>query len=246
MKAAKAGMPQVPEDFSLLAQNPALLAAAIAFNQADAPPALPFAPDVPATWPAALQAEAGDSQPPEGQAPQQCLSGWLAGHPRQWHFLDSPSPAGFWSFTDEAYRLALVPPAEIEQVCSLYGAAAAGEFICGLVDPGRVQQVREKLGEALFGFAVYRGRFLGVEPVKRLSNIEITKEALWAIGRSVFAAIVHPWPAALVAAWEQRWQLKLSALPRYQLDERRRLRALRLFKKFLLTEVAPAWQPCFP
>jgi hypothetical protein len=204
--------------FTALAQNPALLRAALAFNGAY---------DAPLGVPAALAKSPRWRRRPHGR---------------------DEAATGVWDFGREVHRLALLPPATLDELCARWSAAVLGDDLAKIVDGRELRRVTAVIGGDMYRYAVRRGRFqLGGQRARLLPpatpRAPWTAERLRRPGQILKSLVFAAWPAELRRVWLARAAQDAPAAPPAGAATVDGLWTW--LKKILLTEVAPEWQPCF-
>ena len=230
----------------------------------------------PALWQAMLQANAGQAEadPACAGLPESCagaLVHWLGERPAA--VRPAPAgPSGFWDFAEESRRLALLDAPSVHRLCRVTGTALHAPAIAGVVRRDAVLALRAELGEDMYRYALFRGRYelggvrrffaVSREPGSRggvpgrngaLSGPEGAVQApLGALcawhGVMALRLVAEGWPEALAEQFDQKLPRLpeppgVPALP--EPGAAGRAEIWRAVKKLLLKEVAPSWAPCF-
>lgn len=180
------------------------------------------------------------------------LGAWLLRRPL--HSLppgtcpEDAEPSPFWDYDEESRRLALLDDAALAALGGMTGVALHAPEIAAVLLRDEVLALREALGEALYQYALYRGRYeLGA--VRRFflwrdRGLPLPERCLLH-GHMALRLVADLWPQALL----RRALPHLPALPAQaslpDLAEEERHELWRSLKKLLLKEVAPSWAPCF-
>ena len=159
---------------------------------------------------------------------------------------------GWWDFSEESCRLALLSETDIRKLALSFSAAVFAEEMSLVLDRGQVVELRSLLGDEIFNYAIRRGRYqigslrpflIGCMPESSLV------ERIQQLAAAVMFGLSRNWPEELRIQWEQKLgkagmpasaQDALPALP----AEQRRILWFTL-KKLLLREAATQWAPCF-
>ncbi|MDR3159400.1 MAG: SctK family type III secretion system sorting platform protein [Zoogloeaceae bacterium] len=236
----------MPTEFDDLLQNPALLRAALEFNDL-------AAPDF-----AALTPDAAEFRP---------LLAQLAENPRVRRFLytQAPGKTSLWCFGPSPNRLALLPPPLLERLLRYWNAAVWAEDLARIIDKKRLLLIRARVGPEVCRYAARRGRFqLGALRARFRPKEEGEIPAIpadmdmeeWLMktfprpGEKMLALCIAHWPEALRAAWQTRWKIReQSAIIRASRRDAAAFpsfpAAWRWLEKIFTSEVAPEWQACF-
>ena len=215
----------------------------------------------PVLWAAMLRANTGSAE--DGRAVATLgenaaeLWRWLAEYPRpRCAAPDCPCESrGFWDFAEESRRLVLLDVQTLHRLCRVTGTALHAPAIAAVLRRDEVLPLREELGEDMYRYALYRGRYElgGVRRFFAMSQEPFpARQSLGRLcarhGVMALRLVATGWPEALV----QRFDVMLPVLP--DLPKDTALPALsgadrneiwRAVKKLLLKEVAPSWAPCF-
>ena len=159
--------------------------------------------------------------------------------------------AGYWNFSEESQRMALLDADTIHRLGLFLSAAVHAEEISHAIGREQVLELRRTLGADIFAYALKRGRY----QVAGLRSLLLVPEEFGSLPRrlGILAAAA---PAVIGAGWPEELQaLAASRLPQPEDDAaaaftpslRREQRTALWFtmKKLLLREVAPEWAPCF-
>lgn len=168
----------------------------------------------------------------------------------------SPAPRpqkGYWNFSEESQRLALLDSGTLEKVGLLFSAAVHAEELSHLIARDSVLEMRQAIGADVFSYALKRGRY----QVGSLRGALLVPASLGTLEQRIrmlasvsMAIISSGWPEELRA-------LAASRLPRPgdssgpeepfspELPREQRRALWFTMKKLLLREVAPEWAPCF-
>ena len=172
----------------------------------------------------------------------------------------SKDAEGWWDFSDESCRLALLSETEVRNLGLTFSAAVFAEEMALVLDREQVVALRTLLGEDIFNYAIRRGRYqIGS---LRPFLIEAMPEAgllqrIQLLAAAVLYSISRNWPEELRNIWagklSKAGMLAASSkneaeqaggiLPPLRAEQRRILWFT--LKKLLLREAAPQWAPCF-
>lgn len=168
----------------------------------------------------------------------------------------TPHPSeetGYWNFSEESQRLALLDAITLERLGLFFSAAVHAEELSHVIEREQVRELRQTLGMEIFTYALKRGRYqvgglrsvLTVPPEYGTLPLRIRTLAATAL-----RLVGSEWP-------EQLRTLAFPLFPPMENDQRgektfspvlRREQRTALWftmKKLLLKEVAPEWAPCF-
>lgn len=170
------------------------------------------------------------------------------------HFATAPD--GFWDFTEESRRLALIEPAVLARTARLFGAAIHARELARLIRREEVLDARRILGTELITYALERGRFqLGslTEVFAHGHEDMPLPQRILAHGRMALESCWVQWPQALLRLWhpdqiphDTDRDADFPGLDDPLLTTPELGRRIWFgFKKILLREVAPQWAPCF-
>lgn len=170
------------------------------------------------------------------------------------HFTDNME--GFWDFTEESRRLALIDPDLTARAARLFGAAIHARELARLIRRDDVLAVRQNLEPDLIAYALERGRFqigsVAGAFASDQAGISLPRRVL-AHGQMALECCCAAWPQALLQRWRPAQiphdrggtdAVPASGEPLPDTPDFRR-RVWFGFKKILLREVAPQWAPCF-
>ncbi len=244
-------------------RRPALFRAVVQMNRALLPTLPAFAPlagrleeDAPAPADASSVSASSDSSPSESSGLPAALlrdplirralrRSALAAHAP----ADAPAPSGWWDFSEETRRLALLPAEAVRDAALRFSAAVFADDMARLIDREQVLALRQALGADVVSYALRRGRWqvgsLRQRIAPGLAALPLPQRVL-RLARAVLFAAAQEWPAPLRELWFQRLALdpaEAAALPALDREQRRALWFT--LKKILLREAAPTWAPCF-
>ena len=160
--------------------------------------------------------------------------------------------AGYWSFTDDCQRLALLAPENLRHVGMLLAAAIYADDIASSVTKRDVLAAREFLGEELYGWALKRGRFelsdMARSRLKAALPADMAlAERISLMSRLVLEMLRSSWPEALRAKTGQLFNsINLPELPdalRENMPASRKLWFI--VKKLVLRETVAEWTHYF-
>lgn len=154
----------------------------------------------------------------------------------------------FWDFENEAFRLALLEATTLHRLIMTFGVAVLAPELCRLLRREDVRDARERLGEALYAYALHRARFqvngAVVPPDIRGPQGAPVDVRARAVGEWGLHAVTAGWPEVLRRCFALTDSLPVTASEPGLDPEGQRQLWIEL-KKVLLKEVAPAWAPCF-
>ena len=156
---------------------------------------------------------------------------------------------GYWNFSEESQRIALLDKATIEKLGLFFSAAVHAGEISRVIARSEVLELRTSLGADVVSYALKRGRYQ-VGGVRGMLPFPAVQGALVARVKEISAVSL----AMLSADWPE--ELRRMAAPRFPKPSepeealpalRREQRSVLWFtmKKLLLREVAPEWTQCF-
>lgn len=171
---------------------------------------------------------------------------------RAWFSAD-PKESGYWNFSEESQRLALLDTVTLERLCLLFSAAVHAEELARVIAREQVLDLRREIGADVFSYALKRGRY----QIGALRDILTVPTSFGTLGRrigilasSLPALTASEWPEALKELTMRRTPCfngvsssTEAFCPALQREQRRALWFT--MKKLLLREVAPEWAPCF-
>ena len=162
--------------------------------------------------------------------------------------------SGWWDFSEETCRLALLPPGDLYRACMFFSAAVYAEEMAKAIDKATVLALREKLGREVYEYALRRGRY----QIGSLRDVLIADAALpladriLGLAQSILEELRLNWPPGLQALFDARTDSEASAtasghghapLPQFTPQQRRAFWFT--LKKILIREAVPQWAPCF-
>ena len=166
----------------------------------------------------------------------------------------SPWQDGWWDFSEEAHRLALLSPEELYRVCLYFSAAVHADDMAHIINRAGVLELKAHLGDDIYSYALKRGRYqIGTLKAPLLEATTAVPAPLRAkaLADALFDALRLSWPEGL----RKRFDIRMEG--QYFSQERDPLCSLppltpqqhRAFwftlKKILIREAAPQWAPCF-
>ena len=168
---------------------------------------------------------------------------------------------GWWDFSEESCRLVLLSDDELRRLALMFSAAVYGEEMALVLNKAQVIELRSLLGDAVFSYAIRRGRYQigSLRPflIENMPEGSLT-ERLRLLSAAVLFAVSRSWPEELRPVWAAKLQRAAlvgtppsdgeaasaqTALPPLRAEQRRVLWFT--LKKLLLREAAPQWAPCF-
>ncbi len=157
---------------------------------------------------------------------------------------------GYWNFSEESQRIALLDPVTIRRLGFFFSASAHAEELSRVIVRSEVLKLRQFLGADTFAYALKRGRY----QMGSLRSLLLPPRTCGSLPRRI-ELLADVSLFLLSADWPEK--LRLLAAPRFPRQEescidfspslRREQRMALWFtmKKLLLREVAPQWAPCF-
>ena len=160
---------------------------------------------------------------------------------------------GYWNFSEESQRLALLDSPTLERLGLFFSAAVHAEELSRIIAQKQVLELRQQFGQDILSYALKRGRYQ-IGGIREVLQVPVSFGPLVQRIRILAAEA----PAMIGTGWPE--ELKVLALPRFpHMDgapheekrwfphlRREQRRALWFtMKKLLLREVAPQWAPCF-
>ncbi len=165
---------------------------------------------------------------------------------------DLPTERGYWNFSEESQRMALLPPSVVARLGLFLSAAVHAEELSRVIARDAVLELRRALGADIVSYALKRGRY----QIGSLRNSLLVPSAFGSLPLRVkLLAVAAPslisevWPDELRRLAEPRFPRLTDETdakrfePALQREQRRALWFT--MKKLLLREVAPEWAPCF-
>ena len=160
-----------------------------------------------------------------------------------------PKENGYWNFSEESQRIALLDKATIEKLGLFFSAAVHAEELSRVIARSEVLELRASLGTDVVSYALKRGRYQigGVRgtlpfPAVQGSLVMRIKE----ISAVSLAMLSADWPEDLrrmAAPRLPKMPESEEAIPALRREQRSALWFT--MKKLLLREVAPEWTQCF-
>lgn len=157
---------------------------------------------------------------------------------------------GYWNFSEESQRMALLDAATLRRLGLFFSASAHAEELSRVIVRSEVLKLRQFLGADTFAYALKRGRY----QMGSLRSLLLPPRSCGSLPRRI-ELLAEVSLVLLSADWPEK--LRLLAAPRFPMQEascadfspslRREQRMALWFtmKKLLLREVAPQWAPCF-
>ncbi len=159
---------------------------------------------------------------------------------------------GYWSFTDECQRLALLAPEELRHAGLLLGATIFADEIASAVAKAEVLSLKTKLGQPIYDWVLQRGRFeiseATREQFKNTFSLEgPLAERVLCAASLILQALRESWPEPLQAKSEPTFAaLDLPAPPAAPRRDKAFSRKLWfLVKKLVLRETDEQWTRYF-
>lgn len=160
-----------------------------------------------------------------------------------------PKEEGYWNFSEESQRIALLDKSTIERLGLFFSAAVHAEEISRVIAREEVLELRTMLGADVVSYALKRGRYQigGVRAALQFPDmfgpLPIRIREVSALSLAMLRA---DWPEALRRMAASRFP-QMSAAEDAVPALRREQRSALWFtmKKLLLREVAPEWTQCF-
>lgn len=156
--------------------------------------------------------------------------------------------SGYWSFTDECQRLALLAPEELRQAGILLGATIYADDIASSVAKSEVISLKTALGQTIYDWVLQRGRFEISESTRAQFKSAFfaagpLPERILAAARMILETLRASWPEPLQAKSEPMFaSLDLpaadAAIPRDKAFSRK---LWFLVKKLVLRETDEQW-----
>jgi hypothetical protein len=237
----------LPAERDCLTQNPALLRAALEFNELYA------------------RLDWGDEVGVSSVLLSDHLRVLLMAHPGWWRFFPAPALSKktmTWNFMSAPNRLALLPPPLLERLGLYWSAAVWAEDLARIIERTCLRQIMEQIGPEVYRYAVQRGRFqlgklrplLRSEVERRKQKSASARRTKWSVGtfrqpgETMLARCFAHWPEVLRVAWAEHWRQPLPLPEKLAREPAAPLPFSTLWfwlEKILCAEVAPEWQPCF-
>ena len=167
---------------------------------------------------------------------------------RAWPCPETTS-GGYWNFSEESRRLALLDAATLHRLGLFFSTAVHAEELSCVIERSEVLSLRQTLGADTCAYALKRGRY----QIGSLRQVLLPPASLGTLSRRI-EILASASLSLLCAEWPET--LRMLAAPRFPQEEhsadfppklRREQRTALWFtmKKLLLREVAPEWAPCF-
>lgn len=155
-------------------------------------------------------------------------------------------PRGCWDFSTVSWRLALLPPDDLQRLKRLCAAAEVHASIAALVDGARIRAVKQQIGAEAYEFALRRAPLLAgnVPPRAGVPTADDLPSVLAESGRRALAVCLAGAPAELL----QRLALRLPAgqpLAVPSSGDEDQTRTWRRVRRILASEFDPEWTPCW-
>ncbi len=171
---------------------------------------------------------------------------------RSWGPADRQE-TGYWNFSEESQRLALLDADTLARVGLFFSAAVHAEELAHVIAREQVLALRRELGADVLSYALKRGRYQVGSLRPLLLATDVPGDLAGRV-RTLAAAslgiVSSDWPEQLRALAACRLphvdmspSSEESSVPQLRREQRRALWFT--MKKLLLREVAPEWAPCF-
>jgi hypothetical protein len=164
---------------------------------------------------------------------------------------ETASP-GYWSFTDECQRLALLAPDELRHTGLLLAATIFADDIASAVAKDDVLSLKSALGLPIYQWVLQRGRFEISDASRELfkrafSSGGALSDRVLAAARMILETLRVSWPEPLQAKSARMFaSLNLPALPAVPIQDKAFSRKLWfLVKKLVLRETDEQWTRYF-
>lgn len=165
----------------------------------------------------------------------------------------SAPQTGYWNFSEESQRLALLDADTLERVGLFFSAAVHAEELSHVIAREQVLTLRREIGADVLSYALRRGRYQVGSLRALLLAPEDPKDLpgrIRTLAATALAVISLDWPGPLRELAASRLPIvalsQSSEEPPFPQLRREQRRALWFtMKKLLLREVAPKWAPCF-
>ena len=162
------------------------------------------------------------------------------------------SSPGYWSFTDECQRLALLAPEELRHAGLLLAATIFADDIASAVAKNEVLSLKNALGLPVYQWVLQRGRFEISDSSRELfkrsfSSGGALSDRVLAAARMILETLRESWPEPLQAKCATVFaSLDLPALPAVPPRDKTFTRKLWfLVKKLVLRETDEQWTRYF-
>lgn len=155
---------------------------------------------------------------------------------------------GYWNFSEESQRLALMDADTLRRLGLFLGAAVHAEELSRVIAAEQVRELRRDLGAETCAYALKRGRYQ-IGSLRSLLLAPSSRGTLAArileLGTAALFLIRADWPEELRTLSEPRFPALAQDAFRPELTRSQRMALWFTMKKILLREVAPQWAPCF-
>lgn len=155
---------------------------------------------------------------------------------------------GYWNFSEESQRLALMDAHTLGRLGLFLSAAAHAEELSRVILASQVHSLRQEIGADVFHYALKRGRY----QIGSLRALLLPPPSLgplpWRIHALAVASldlVRADWPEPLRSLAAPRFPVAEEPAFRPELTREQRMALWFTMKKLLLREVAPQWAPCF-
>ena len=160
-----------------------------------------------------------------------------------------PTEEGYWNFSEESQRIALLDAATIARLGLFFSAAVHAGEIARVIARDEVLQLRTSLGADVVSYALKRGRYQvgGLRSVLQFPEVcGPLSMRVKEVSALALSALRSEWPGELRRMADDRFPKAASADADVPVLRREQRSALWFtIKKLLLREVAPEWTQCF-
>lgn len=171
---------------------------------------------------------------------------------RAWNPLAQEN-TGYWNFSEESQRLALLDIPSLKRLGLIFSAAVHAEELALILSREQVLGLRRTLGDDIYAYAITRGRYQ-IGSLRSLlllpPSLGTTAERITMLSEAVPSLIMQGWPEQLCAMAKKKFSFGEAPIiqgePLFKVFSQEERRSLWFtMKKILLREVAPKWAPCF-
>ncbi len=171
---------------------------------------------------------------------------------RAWPTL-AQEHTGYWNFSEESQRLALLDIPSLERLGLIFSAAVHAEDLALILSREQVLSLRHTLGDDIYAYALTRGRYQ-IGSLRSLllipPSLGTTAERIKMLSKAIPSLIMQGWPEQLCTMAKKKFSCGedpvVQGEPLFKVFSQEERRSLWFtMKKILLREVAPKWAPCF-
>lgn len=164
--------------------------------------------------------------------------------------LSPPPPVeGFWDFSEEQRRLALLDAGTLRRSSLFFSAAVHGTEIARTIEAAAVRELRSSVGGDIVAYALKRGRYqVGTlaDALRPEADGSSLPQRISRLADQLIPILSMDWPEGLrvrAISLGILPEMPDASVPAPGRDQRKALWFT--MKKIILREVAPQWAPCF-